>query len=116
MGTRKVSGVSNISWEARAKGYLRPMCSSQVHTYCRHFAAAVFVEFVATCLTSKAMKQKLKAEITKGQVEVGLPDLPKEMRSRSKEETCLRCHRCNLFKVPEGLLAGQCVCMWGETG
>lgn len=62
------------------------MCSCQVHTDCRHFAAAMFMKLVATRLAAETMKQKLKAEITKGQVEVGLPDLPKEMRSLSEKD------------------------------
>lgn len=62
------------------------MCSSQVHTDCRHFAAAVFMELVATRLAAEAMKQELKAEITKGQVEVGLANLHKAMGSRSERE------------------------------
>lgn len=55
------------------------MGCSQVHAYCRHFATAVFMELVAACLTSKAMEHELKAEIAKGQIEIGLADLYKEM-------------------------------------
>ena len=46
-----------------------------VHTHCRDLATAVLVKFVATCLTSEAVKKKLVAKITVSQLEKGFPYL-----------------------------------------
>lgn len=42
-----------------------------VHTYSRYLAAAVLVKFVATRLTSEAVKKKLVAKVTVSQLEEG---------------------------------------------
>ena len=46
-----------------------------VHAHSRDLATAVLVKFVATCLTSEAIKKKLVAKITVGQLEEGFPYL-----------------------------------------
>lgn len=48
-----------------------------VHTYCGDLATAVLVKFVATRLTSEAIKKKLVTEITVGQLKEGFPYLHK---------------------------------------
>lgn len=42
-----------------------------VHAHSRDLATAVLVKFVATCLTSEAVKKKLLAKITVRQLEEG---------------------------------------------
>lgn len=48
-----------------------------IHTYCGDLATAVLMKFVATRLTSEAIKKKLVTEITVGQLKEGFPYLHK---------------------------------------
>lgn len=56
-----------------------PLDCVHVHTHCGDFATAVLMKFVATCLTSEAIKKKLVTKITVGQLEEGFPYLQKRV-------------------------------------
>lgn len=69
----------------------------------------MLVELVATGLAAEAMKQKLKAEVTKGQAEECLPYLQPQSRVSSgltEGPSCQHCglphHPCCTYKIVHG--------------
>lgn len=66
-----------------------------IHTYCGDLATAVLMKFVATRLTSEAVKKKLVTEITVGQLKEGFPYLHKRGRNE-----CMCAATTNMMTCP----------------